>query len=219
MLINENINRWIDVSVDLSDGMVHWPGDPPVNIVRVQDLEQSDTHTLSRLTMGSHSGTHVDAPSHFLKGAASISDLAPDVLIGPARVIEIEHTEAINVDELRRHPLQPGERILFKTRNSALWQTTTQFEPDFVYITSESAEYLAQTGIKAIGVDYLSVGGYKRDGSQVHRTLLKAGIWLIEGLDLSYVGSGDYDLICLPLKIKHGDGAPARAVLRKAVSG
>ncbi|MGI2335532.1 MAG: cyclase family protein [Dehalogenimonas sp.] len=215
---NANTSKWIDISVNLSDGMVHWPGDPPVNIVRVQDLDKGDTHSLSRLTMGSHSGTHVDAPSHFIRGAASISDLGPDVLIGPARVIEIENQDVINIDELRRHQFQPGERVLFKTRNSDFWKASVKFETDFVHISVEAAEFLAQAGISVIGVDYLSVGGYKQNGSQVHQVLLKAGIWLIEGLDLSPVGPGVYDMICLPLKIKHGDGSPARAVLRQSVS-
>ncbi|MDV2989904.1 MAG: cyclase family protein [Dehalogenimonas sp.] len=217
-MTNTSSNRWIDISVELSEGMVHWPGDPAINIVRVQDLDKGDSHTLSNLTMGSHSGTHVDAPAHFIKGAPSISDLMPDVLIGPARVIEITDDHSVNVEELRRHQFQTGERILFKTSNSAFWHDSTRFEPDFVHFTVDSAAYLAQTGISVIGVDYLSVGGYQQNGSQVHRLLLEAGIWLIEGLDLSPVGAGKYDLICLPLKIKHGDGAPARAVLRPTVS-
>ncbi|MEN8614573.1 cyclase family protein [Dehalogenimonas sp. THU2] len=208
-------DQWIDISVTLCDGMVHWPGDPPVRIERVQDLAKGDSHTLSQLTMGSHSGTHVDAPAHFLKGAAAVDELDPGVLLGPARVVEIDDMESIKPEELVRHRLRKGERILFKTHNSALWKERTEFNKDFVYITVEAASYLAERDISAVGVDYLSVGGYHKDGGEVHRTLLGAGIWIIEGLDLSGVSAGRYQLACLPLKIGGGDGAPARAVLRR----
>ncbi|TFG46332.1 MAG: cyclase family protein [Dehalococcoidia bacterium] len=208
-------NDWIDISLSLNNGMVQWPGDPPVRIERVQDLDKGDSHTLSRLTLGSHSGTHVDAPSHFLKGAPTISDLPPEVLLGTARVIEIEDRESIKPEELARHNLLNGERVLFKTYNSALWQQNNEFKEDFIYVTSEAANHIAERGVSVVGVDYLSVGGYKKDGSHVHRILLEAGIWIIEGINLSHVEPGIYQLVCLPLKITGGDGAPARAVLRK----
>jgi arylformamidase len=165
--------------------------------------------------MGSHSGTHVDAPAHFLKGGATVDRAPLGVLIGTARVIEITDAESIKPAELKRHRIRKGDRILFKTRNSAIWQTAGRFDEDFVYITAEGAKYLVEREVSVVGVDYLSVGGYHRDGSEVHRTLLGAGAWLIEGLDLSSVEAGRYDLICLPLKIKDGDGAPARVILRR----
>ncbi|ADJ26161.1 Arylformamidase [Dehalogenimonas lykanthroporepellens BL-DC-9] len=204
---------WIDISVTLYHNMTHWPGDPPVKVERVQDLDKGDSHTLSRLTLGSHSGTHVDAPAHFLKDGASISDMSVSQLIGPARVIEIVNPEEVTVEELSGYGLQQQERVLFKTANSALW-TRSEFSENFVHLTARTAEYLAGLPLAVVGVDYLSVGGFHRDGSQVHRILLESGIWIIEGLDLSAVSSGRYDLICLPLKIRSGDGAPARAVVR-----
>ncbi len=136
-------------------------------------------------------------------------------MLGAARVIEIADAESIKPEELSRHQLRRGERILFKTRNSALWHRTNNFSEDFVYITPEAARYLAGRGVSVVGVDYLSVGGYHQDGGDVHRILLGAGIWLIEGLDLSAVEAGKYELACLPLKIEHGDGAPARAAVRR----
>lgn len=214
MELTENVNDWKDISVALHTGMVHWPGDPPVEIERVQDLNAGDSHTLSRLNMGSHSGTHVDAPSHFFKNGQSISDMVPDALVGRARIIRITDPDEVTIEELSAHKLKPGEIVLFKTSNSALW-SRSDFNESFVHLTARTAEYLAGLSLRAIGVDYLSVGGFHLDGSQVHRILLESGIWIIEGLDLSSVSPGQYDLICLPLKIRSGDGAPARAIVRR----
>jgi len=206
--------EWIDISVPLKSGMVHWPGDPEVKIERVRDAEKGDRNTLSEMCMGAHSGTHIDAPLHFVCGGAGIDQLPLDVAMGRARVIEIEDAESIKVEELQKHDICRGERILFKTKNSSHVWRKTQFVDDFVYIPIEAAKFLVERDVALIGFDYLSVGGYKKDGSEVHNILLEAGIWLIEGLDLSKVGAGDYEFICLPLKIVDGDGAPARAVVR-----
>lgn len=136
--------------------------------------------------------------------------------MGLAQVIAIQDHESIKPDELRPHAIQRGERILFKTQNSSRCWQTDQFIEDFVYISQEAARYLAELGVQTIGVDYLSVGGYKKDGPQTHQALLGAGIWVIEGLNLAQIEPGSYELLCLPLKIAGGDGAPARALLRKA---
>ena len=205
---------WIDISVPLKSGMVHWPGDPGVKIERVRDVEKGDRNTLSEVCMGAHTGTHMDAPLHFVRGGAGIDQLPLDVAMGRARVIEIEDGESIKVEELQKHDIRRDERILFKTRNSSHVWREADFVEDFVYMSIEAARLLVERGVSLIGVDYLSVGGYKKDGSEVHQTLLQAGIWLIEGLDLSKVSAGEYDLVCLPLKIVDGDGAPARAVVK-----
>jgi arylformamidase len=166
------------------------------------------------MSLGVHTGTHVDAPVHFIRGGDGVH-LAPfNALIGPARVVEIADVHAVTVAELTRHGLQPGERILFKTLNSARCWQTDAFVEDFVYVSQEAARYLASVPVQTVGVDYLSVGGYAADGPETHQALLSAGIWVIEGLDLSAVPPGTYELICLPLKIVESDGAPARAVLR-----
>lgn len=205
---------WIDISVPLRNAMVHWPSDPPVKIERVSDIAHGDTSNLSTISMGSHTGTHMDAPLHFIQQAKSISDMPLDTTIGRARVIEIHDTESIKPEELEQHRIRRGERILFKTLNSTRGWKTDHFIEDFVFISKEAAHFLTERGVKVVGVDYLSVGGFKRDGAYIHQTLLGGGIWIIEGLDLSGVNPGKYNLICLPLKLDQGDGAPARALLR-----
>ncbi|UCC60670.1 MAG: cyclase family protein [Dehalococcoidia bacterium] len=207
-------SSWIDVSVALRNGMVHWPGDPPFECERVHDMSLGDANNLSRIRMGTHSGTHVDAPLHFIADGKGVDEMPLKATIGRARVIEISDTTSIKPRELRQHRIQRGERILIKTDNSRWVWKSDSFVEDFVYIPKEAAYFLAERGVMLVGVDYLSVGGYKCNGSEVHRIFLEAGIWLIEGLDLSLVTPGKYELICLPLKIVKGEGAPARAVVR-----
>ncbi len=215
-IITPTGSQWIDISVPLRNAMVHWPGDPPVKINRTLDIEQGDSHTLSEISMGSHTGTHMDAPLHFIKHGTGIDKMPLDATIGRARVIEIKDVESVKPEELARHHIQRGERILFKTKNSSrVWQTD-KFVEDFVFVSKEAAQFLADSGIRVVGTDYLSVGGFKRNGAEIHQILLESGVWIIEGLDLSLVGPGEYDLICLPLKLYQGDGAPARAILRPA---
>jgi arylformamidase len=209
------INDWIDISVLLHTGMAHWPDNPPVRIERMLDMDRGDVCNVSTITMGSHTGTHMDAPLHFLQTGKSIAEMPLDATFGPARVIEIRDTESIKPDELHPHAIRRGERVLFKTQNSTRCWKTDNFVEDFVYISQEAARYLAELGVRTVGVDYLSVGGYTKDGVETHRALLEAGIWIIEGLDLSQIQPGTYELICLPLKIAKSDGAPARAIIRK----
>jgi arylformamidase len=206
-------SSWIDISVPLYTGMVHWPDNPPVRIERMKDIEQGDVCNVSSMSMGVHTGTHVDAPIHFLRGGSGVH-LAPfSALMGPARIVEIKDTHAVTVDELRRHDIQPNERLLFKTLNSTRCWRTDDFVEDFVYVSQAAARYLAECRVQTVGVDYLSVGGFTTDGEETHQALLSAGIWIIEGLNLSEVLPGTYELVCLPLKIVDSDGAPARAVL------
>ncbi len=196
--------------------MVHWPSDPPVHIERVLDLDRGDSHALSALSMGSHTGTHVDAPRHFLSQGASVDQVPPETLIGRARVIEIQDRESIRPEELLRYGIRGGERLLFKTANSSRVWRLDRFIEDYVFLSAEAASLVAKRKVRLVGIDYLSVGGFKRDGGLVHRLLLEAGVWIVEGLDLSGVEPGKYDLVCLPIKISGGDGAPARAMLRPA---
>ena len=205
---------WIDVSVTLRTGMVSWPGDPPARISHVLDMEKGDPCTVSLLEMGAHTGTHMDAPAHFVRGGRGINTMPLDTAIGSARVITIRDRESIKPKELARHRIRRGERILFKTYNSDRCWDTDPFVEDFVHITAAAARYLVERQVRLIGIDYLSVGGFHADGAGTHQALLKAGIWLVEGLNLKKVRAGKYQLICLPLKIDGGDGAPARALLR-----
>ncbi|NTX12429.1 cyclase family protein [Myxococcus sp. CA056] len=205
---------WVDISVPLRDGMVHWPDNPEVRITRVQALERGDDATVSHLSLGAHTGTHVDAPAHFVQGAEGVDALAFDNLLGVARVLEIRDPRAIRVDELKAHAVQPGERVLFKTANSSRGWAAQRFLPDFVYLSLEGARYLAERKVRTVGIDYLSIGS-PEEGVPTHQALLGAGVCIIEGLDLSSVSAGTYDLVCLPLRIAGGDGAPARAILRR----
>ena len=210
-------NGWIDISVPLYTGMVHWPDNPSCEIQQTMSIGSGDTCNLSRLSMGVHTGTHMDAPLHFIHGGKSIDMLPLEATVGRARVLEISDPQAIRVAELEPYAIQPGERILFKTINSIRAWKSDVFVEDFVYISHEAAQYLAAKRIQAVGVDYLSVGGYRVDGPETHHALLGAEIWVIEGLNLANVQAGTYELICLPLKMMGAEGAPARAILRPLV--
>ena len=205
---------WIDVSVTVRHGMPHWPGNPPIVLERSMELGRGDDCNLSHLAMGVHSGTHIDGPVHFVHEAAGVDEMPLTATMGAARVIEITHPTEITPEELSGHAIQAGERVLFRTLNSPRCWQSEEFVEDFVYLSEQAAAYLAQTGVRAVGIDYLSVGGYRADGAKIHRLLLDAGIWIIEGLDLSAVQAGSYEMICLPVKLHGSDGAPARAILR-----
>jgi arylformamidase len=204
---------WIDITMTIRSGMVHWPGDEEIVVERIQDLESGGPYNLSRISMGLHAGTHIDAPLHFLPRGAGIDEMPLDAVVGPARVIGIRDMEAVTRSELEPQDIREGERILLKTANS--YRTgSAEFLEDYVYVSPEAAHYLAEKGIRAVGVDYLSVGPNTDEAAEVHEIFLQRDVWIIEGLDLSRVEPGGYELLCLPLKVAGGDGAPARAILR-----
>ena len=205
---------WIDVSVPLRSGMVHWPGDPAVSIELVAAMARGDNADVTAIDIGAHTGTHMDAPSHFVAGGASLDDLDPDVVFGPARVIAISDPVAVTEAELERHDIQRGERLLFRTSNSERCWSTDDFVEDFVYVSEDAAALLAAREVRLVGIDYLSVGGFHVDGAAIHRRLLGAGVWIIEGLNLRGVTPGRYELICLPLRLAGAEGGPARVMLR-----
>jgi arylformamidase len=205
---------WVDISVPVSDGMLHWPGNPPVNLQRVLELDRGDGANVSSLSLGVHTGTHIDAPLHFLPDGDDVGMLDPAAAVGPARVVEIADPVGVGRQELEAAEPQRGERLLLKTCNSARPWSQEPFRDDFVFVRAEAAEYLAQCDVALVGVDYLSVGGFAIDGEATHRALLEAGILIVEGLDLRGVAPGDYDLCCLPLRLAGSDGAPARALIR-----
>ena len=202
-----------DISVPIRDGMLHYTGNPPVHVRRVSSLEDGDQVNVSELDMGAHSGTHVDAPDHFLAEGAGAEALPLEVLIGPAEVVDAGvATVALDLVTLRGLELLPprgSERLLFKTRNSQLWGRD-EFTRDFVRLDGEAAAYLVERGVKLLGIDYLSIGD-----ADAHRILLSAGVVCVEGLDLRGIEPGSYELVCLPLKLVGSDGAPARAVLMR----
>jgi arylformamidase len=166
--------------------------------------------------MTAHTGTHMDAPRHFLAGREGIETFPLSMGIGHARVISIPDVSVVRKVDLAGKGIQRGERILLRTRNSSRRWDNLDFLTDFVAIDASAAQYLADAGVAFIGVDYLSVGAFDGDGIETHRILLGAGVWIVEGLQLGSVGEGNYDMICLPLKIQGSDGAPARVVLRRS---
>lgn len=206
--------QWIDISTPLRSGMVHWPGDPVIQIKRVKSIDKGQDCNVSHISMGVHSATHMDAPLHFLQKGKGIESMPISAVIGTARVIGIKDEESIKPHELKKHRIRRGERLLFKTVNSARYREQKRFIKKFVFISKEAAHYLAEIGVQTVGIDYLSVGGFYKDGKETHDHLLTGGVWIIEGLNLSGVEPGRYELFCLPLKIVNADGAPARAVLR-----
>ena len=204
-----------DVSVPVRHGGVVYPGNPPISITAIQSIAAGDTANVSRIDLGSHTATHVDAPMHFVDGAPGVDALPLDVLIGPARLICFsDDVMAVGDAELRRHDLAGVSRLLIKTRNSAwLASGSPDFHPDFTHSTPEGADYLVSLGVRLVGVDYLSVEQFRSPHHRTHKTLLENGVVIVEGLVLSEPPAGDYELICLPMLMSGLDGAPARTVL------
>ena len=199
----------LDITVPLHDGMFVYDGNPEVHLERASSIAQGASANVSRLELGVHSGTHVDAPVHFLDDGEGAEAIPLDALMGPAWVVDAESVEG-SLDESALRGLDipdAAERILFKTRNSRLW-ALDHFTRDFVRLSGSGARYLIGAGIRAVGIDYLSIGD-----AEAHRALLGAGVVPIEGLDLRAVAPGLYRLVCLPVKIVGSDGAPARALL------
>ncbi len=203
-----------DISLPISESLVVWQGDPPVRITYLSHLADGDHSTLSQLNLGAHVGTHVDAPAHFILGGRSVEQLDLNLLIGSALVVDTGNAVELSEDILKSLPIPAGtERILFHTSNSERWaRGDKDFAEDYVGITEDGARWLVSQGIRLVGIDYLSVAGFTETLS-VHQILLTAGVIPLEGLNLSGVKPGRYMLICLPLRIADGDGAPARAVL------
>jgi arylformamidase len=195
----------IDISVPVEPGMVTYPGDPTVTLERVKSLADGDVVNLSRLDLGVHSGTHVDAPVHFIDGTPATEALPLDVLIGPARVLDLTAVERLDVAAF--DGVELAERTLLKTSNSELWGRGT-FAEDALALDGGAARFLVEAGVRLVGIDYLSIGD-----EDAHRVLLGAGVVPVEGLDLRRVDPGEYELICAPLKLVGSDGAPARVLL------
>ena len=210
--------RIYDVSVPISAATPTYPGDPGIEISQWAAIANGDAANVSLLHFGAHTATHLDAPAHFIEGAPKIDATPLDTLIGPARVVLMpDDVDAIEASHLHAQTIEGATRVLFKTRNSAFWSDAARgFREDFTYITPDAAHALVQSGVRLVGMDYLSVEKFQAERYETHQILLSNGVVIVEGLDLREVAAGDYELICLPLKIAggSGDGAPARAVLR-----
>jgi arylformamidase len=207
--------RIYDVTRPLSPSLPVYPGDPAIDMSPVTQLAWGDVANVSRVVLSSHSGTHLDAPRHFFATGASIDALDLHVLVGPAHVYALPCRSHITVDDLQAFDLTGVERVLFKTSNSALW-SYPGFYADYVALTTPAARLLVERGVRLVGIDYLSVDAYACQDFPVHRTLLGAGVVILEGLDLQAVPPGCYELCALPLLLQDGDGAPARVILRHA---
>ncbi len=204
-----------DISLPLSPNLSVWPGDPPIVLEQVASMDAGDDCNLTRLTASVHSGTHVDAPHHFLNDGRTVEQLPLEVLTGRCYVVQLpDGVDMITADALERMSLPTGiTRLLFGTRNSRWWMRgETVFQEDFVAISADGARWLAEHRLQLIGIDYLSVAPFN-DSIPTHQVLLQAGIILLEGLNLSAVPRGFYDLYCLPLNLLGAEGAPARAIL------
>ncbi|WP_411827169.1 cyclase family protein [Luteolibacter sp. AS25] len=206
---------WIDISIPIHPDMAIWPENPGVDIQSSQCMQHGDVCNVSRLSIGTHSGTHVDALRHFVKGGKSIDEAPVENFIGPARLVEIFSEDEIKLTDFDQSVISKGQRILFKTRNSRERIHDGGFQKDFIALSVEVAEWLAEMEVACVGVDYLSVGGFEGNVVEVHHALLGNGIYAVEGLILSDLEEGWYDLICLPLKIVEGDAGLTRAVARK----
>jgi arylformamidase len=207
------MSGWIDISVDITPGLTVWKGDGAPVVEQTMFIEKGDPYNLTRLAFSAHTGTHMDAPRHFIRNGAGMEALPLDAVMGPARVIEILDPVAVRAAEIPRG-IEPGARVLFKTMNSSRNWAAEPFREDFVFIARDAAQLLVDLRVRTVGIDYLSVGGFSQDLVETHEILLGAGIWIIEGIHLVHVKPGPYELACLPLRIPGADGAPARAALR-----
>jgi arylformamidase len=205
--------RLYDVSVPLMNGGVVYPGNPAIHIELQQDMAKGGSSNVSLLSIGSHTGTHVDAPRHMIPNGGGVESLPLDALIGPAVVLAFDdEVTAVTEAYLRAQPIAGHERVLLKTRNSRFIRER-DFHRDYTYLAPDGAEYLVSLGVRLVGIDYLSIEQFHSGHHRTHKTLLSRGVVIIEGLDLSEPPPGPYDLYCLPLLLTGIDGAPSRAVL------
>jgi arylformamidase len=207
--------RLIDVSVPLDALLPTYPHNTPFSLEPIKRIARGDSSNVSTLHMSAHTGTHVDAPRHFFDQGAGTESLPLELLIGRARVIEINSRAGIAAEDLAAIDLSDDIRVLIKTHNSRLWGSP-EFRQDYVGVTDSGAKHLVEHGIKVVGVDYLSVEKFHNPGAPAHHVLLGAGTIVIEGLNLREVDPGVYEMFCLPLRVVGSDGAPARVVLRRS---
>jgi arylformamidase len=207
------VKRIYDISVPIRSGGLVYPGNPEIEIMLQQAVAKGAGANVSSIRFGSHTGTHADAARHFFDDGQTVDKIPLERLIGPALLISIpDDVRAVSAADLRKHKLKGQKRVLLRTRNSALL-SQTQFVPDYTYLAPDGAQYLVDTGVELVGVDYLSIEQFHSGHHKTHRILLGRSVVILEGLDLSVPTPGEYELICLPLRIEGCDGAPARAVL------
>ena len=203
----------IDISVTLRKEMPLWPGSAGISLQQIKSLQSGDKTNDSVLTSDVHAGTHVEVPLHYIEGSESIDKLSLGILCGPVIVADLTSVDVITGSCLEALHLPAGvERLIFKTDNSELWNSA-EFTPEYVALSEDGAEWIIDRGIKLVGIDYLSIAPYS-NSQPVHHILLQAGVTILEGINLSQVLPGRYELICLPLKLMNAEAALARAILR-----
>ncbi|MGD0281084.1 MAG: cyclase family protein [Dissulfurispiraceae bacterium] len=205
-----------DITLPITNDMPVWPGDQPVSLMMNTSIAKGDDYNMTGIQMGAHTGTHIDAPYHFLEDGATIDAIPIETFIGPCVVIEVDSEVSIEEKDFRKHDLIGHSRVLFKTRNSQLHTfTTSVFTRNYVSLGIDAARYLVEMEVMLVGIDYLSIESFRSTGSPVHKLLLRNNITILEGLNLSGVKAGEYELLCMPLKLQGCEGAPARVILRE----
>lgn len=204
--------KYYDISLNLDHNTARWVTSPPFELIERRRMSRGDPNNSSALNMSVHSGTHMDAPFHFVPDGETVDQLPLDLFLGPARVCEVHASRYITAEHIASLGLEGEQRVLFKTSNSRLLRQG-KYDPDFVAFSVEGAQALVSKGIKLVGLDYLSVA-HADEQVEVHRAFLDHGIVLVEGVELSDIAPGRYELICFPVRLRGADGAPCRAVLR-----
>lgn len=205
--------EWLDVSRKLRPGMPVWPGDPPVTTAPVSRIENGQVSNVTLWTFPSHVGTHVDPPRHFIHDGGSVESMLPGILCGPAYVLDLrEQTSHVSADTLAARFPSGVSRLLLHTANSHA--DPDVFHEDYIALTPDASRWLVQAGIPLIGVDGPSIEPFDTESFDVHHTVLGAGIAVIENLALAGIEEGSYEMICAPILLEDGDGAPARVFLR-----
>jgi len=208
------MSRYFDISLPIENGMVVWPGEPPVEIGAGSSLQHGDVVNIASLKISSHTGTHIDAPRHILDSGSTVDLIDMNILLGSARVAYFPGAKIVDRRQLEQVNLAGVKRLLLKTDNSRRYRSSV-FETGFTALSIDGAEYLTEIGIRLVGIDYYSIEAFESADFEVHKALLGAGVVILESINLDAVPPGEYKLFCLPLKIKNGDGAPVRAVLEE----
>jgi len=216
-MINNNSNYIYDISIPLNKKTINWPGDPQMIIEECSSIKSGHEANVSQISLGAHTGTHIDAPHHFLNNSITTDKISLDILIGTCMVIDINSKNTIEIKDIEHIDFSNISRVLFKTKNSLLWESPEQkFNKKFISLGLSAAEFLLEEKVKLIGIDYLSIESYYAGkGNPVHKILLKNNIVILEGLNLHNIEEGIYELTCLPLKLIGIEGSPARAILKK----
>jgi arylformamidase len=206
--------RVYDISIPITTAMTVWPGDQAVSLQRVRKIEDGDGANVTNVSLSAHTGTHVDAPYHFLSDGDTLEAVPLNLMMGRVYVLHLPDVSLITADVLKQAEIPPRtRRALFKTRNSDIWaRGEREFQKDYVALSADGAQYMVERGVKLVGIDYLSIAPYQQS-RPTHEVLLKGGVLILEGINLTEVTQGRYTLYCLPLNLQGVDGAPARAIL------